>query len=330
MSVGWGAWGAGGFGRRVAGLINGAAGAHLAAVYSRDAAKGAALAAELGARAAHDDAAAFLADPSMQAVYIATPNNLHAEHALRALRAGKHVLVEKPMALTVADATALVEEAERRGLQLGVGFHLRHHPVHQALKARLESGEPGDIIFAQAQFCSNSQIPPDRWQMNLAVAGGGAIMGLGVHMIDLLRHLTGQEVVRVTAVADGPGEGRPVEALLLGTLVFDGGAFGQVICSRRLPNSLNNVTVYAANERLVGEDTNSMVASGRLVVGRGAEVTITNVPLRDAYLNEIESFSRAVAGGPAFAANGRDGLHSVEVTVALLESARTGRAVTIG
>lgn len=330
MSVGWAVWGLGGFGRRITPLIHQADGAHLQAIVSRDGERAAALAREYGARHGYGDVAAMLADPEVQAVYIPTPNALHATQTIQALEAGKHVLVEKPMALTVADATRMVDTARQRGLQLGIGFHLRHHPVHQALKRRLLDASSGPIVYAQAQFCSNSQIPFDRWQMDPTVAGGGAIMGLGVHMIDLLRYLTDQQVVSVSAVADGPAAGRPVEALLLGTLTFDGGAYGQIVASRRLPNSLNNVTVYTEQMRLVGEDTNSMQPSGRLVVTQGAETTMVQVPLRDAYLNEIEAFSQAVAGGPAFTANGGDGLRSVEITVALLESARTGRAVNLG
>jgi 1,5-anhydro-D-fructose reductase (1,5-anhydro-D-mannitol-forming) len=329
MSVGWGILGLGGFGRRVAPLFKVAAGAHLAAVCSRDATRAAALAAEFGAATYHVGEEALLADPAVQAVYIATPNAYHAAQALRAVRAGKHVLVEKPMALTVADAQEVVDAADRAGVHLGVGFHLRHHPVHQAIKHRLTAGSAGEIILGQAQFCSFSQIPMDRWQMNPAIAGAGSIMGLGVHMIDLLRYLTGQEVVTVTALTDGPAPGRPVEFLTLGTVAFDGGAFGQVVCSRRLPNSLNNVTIYTTQERLVGEDTNSMQPSGRLVIGQGAETTSVNVPLRDAYLNEIEAFTRAVTGGPAFQASGHDGLRSVAITVALLESARDGRTIRL-
>jgi 1,5-anhydro-D-fructose reductase (1,5-anhydro-D-mannitol-forming) len=329
MSVGWGILGLGGFARRMAPLFSAAEGAHLAAISSRDPARAASLAAEFGAARSHAGEEALFADPDVRAIYIATPNALHAEQAIRALRAGKHVLVEKPMALTVADAEAMVEAADRAGVQLGVGFHLRHHPVHRAIKQRLAGGAAGDIIYGQAQFCSFSQIPLDRWQMNPAIAGAGSIMGLGVHMIDLLRYLTGQEVTSVTAMTDGPAPGRPVEFLMLGTLAFDGGAYGQVISSRRLPNSLNNVTIYTTHERLVGEETNSMQPSGRLVAGHGPEVTINNIPLRDAYLNEIEAFSRAVAGGPAFEASGRDGLRVVEITVALLESARAGRAITL-
>jgi 1,5-anhydro-D-fructose reductase (1,5-anhydro-D-mannitol-forming) len=329
MSIGWGILGLGGFGRRMAPLFTAAEGAHLAAVCSRDAARAAALAAEFGAATYHVGEEALLADPAVQAVYIATPNALHPAQALRAVRAGKHVLVEKPMALAVAEAEELVAAADRAGVQLGVGFHLRHHPVHQAIKARLTANPAAEIILGQAQFCSFSQIPMDRWQMDPTIAGAGSIMGLGVHMIDLLRYLTGQEIVSVTALTDGPAPGRPVEFLTLGTVAFDGGAFGQIVCSRRLPNSLNSVTIYTSQERLVGEDTNSMQPSGRLVIGQGAETTIVNVPLRDAYLNEIEAFTRGLTGGPAFQADGRDGLRSVAITVALLASARDGRTIRL-
>jgi 1,5-anhydro-D-fructose reductase (1,5-anhydro-D-mannitol-forming) len=330
MAVGWGIVGLGGIARLVAGAIGQAENARLAAVCSRTAEKAREFGSAHGAAAQYADYEAMLADPAVGVVYVATPNALHPPQTLAALGAGKHVLCEKPMALTVADGRAMVERARAAGRLLGVGFHLRHHPVHREMKRLIEAGEIGQPIYASALWGSYSPglaEQRERWQMQPELAGAGSLMGLGVHGIDLLGWLLGQQVVEATAMADGPNERYPVEFLTAATLRFDGGALAQLVSSRRLPNGLNSVTVYGTEKRLDGEETLGMAPSGQLRIVRGAESTVVRVPLRDAYMSEVEAFSRAVESGEGFAASGQDGLRSVAVTEAILESARTGRTI---
>jgi 1,5-anhydro-D-fructose reductase (1,5-anhydro-D-mannitol-forming) len=198
------------------------------------------------------------------------------------------------------------------------------------MKRLIEAGEIGQPIYASALWGSYSPglaEQRERWQMQPELAGAGSLMGLGVHGIDLLGWLLGQQVVEATAMADGPNERYPVEFLTAATLRFDGGALAQLVSSRRLPNGLNSVTVYGTEKRLDGEETLGMAPSGQLRIVRGAESTVVRVPLRDAYMSEVEAFSRAVESGEGFAASGQDGLRSVAVTEAILESARTGRTI---
>jgi 1,5-anhydro-D-fructose reductase (1,5-anhydro-D-mannitol-forming) len=324
--------GLGGIARLMAPAIAQAEGARLAAVCSRDGAKARDFAAAHGATASYDDYATMLADPQVAAVYIATPNALHAPQTLQALAAGKHVLVEKPMALTVTDAEAMVAAARQAGRVLGVGFHLRHHPVHRELKRRIEAGELGELILVQALWGSYGPglaKQRERWQMQPDLAGAGSIMGLGVHELDLLRWLVGQEIVEATAMTDGPSERYPVEFLTAATLRFADGTLGQMVSSRRLPNGANSVTVYGASGRAEGVTTLGMTTGGLLRLTREAETTELHMPLRDAYAAEVEAFSRAVATGEPFAASGEDGLRSVAATVAILEAAASGQTTAL-
>lgn len=330
MTVHWGIVGLGGIARLMAGAIARAENAKLAAVCGRDPAKAASFATSYGAERSYASDDALLDDPNVEVVYIATPNALHASLALDALRAGKHVLVEKPMALTVDDAQEMMAAAYAARRVLGVGFHLRHHVVHQEMKRRIASGEVGDLIFGTALWGSYSPglaRQRDRWQMQPALAGAGSIMGLGVHEIDLLRWLLGQEVIEVVALTDGPNEDYPVEFLTAATLRFDRGAIAQLVSSRRIPNGANSVTIYGTKERLDGEETLGMTSTGQLRVTRGAETVTNRLPLRDAYLSEVEAFSRAIESGDRFAADAEDGVRSVAITTAIIEAARTGRAV---
>jgi 1,5-anhydro-D-fructose reductase (1,5-anhydro-D-mannitol-forming) len=167
----------------------------------------------------------------------------------------------------------------------------------------------------------------DRWQMKPEMAGAGSLVGFGVHEIDLLAWLLGEEVVEVAAMTDGPSDQYPVEFLAAGTLRFASGALAQFASSRRLPNGRHGVSVYGSDGRLDGEDTLSMTPSGELRIASGAETRTVRVPLRDAYQAEVEAFSRAVEHGEPFEASGEDGARVVAVLAALLESAATGRFV---
>jgi 1,5-anhydro-D-fructose reductase (1,5-anhydro-D-mannitol-forming) len=333
MALGWGIIGLGGIASRLAQTIAPVEEANLTAVCSRSREKAASFGAQYGAAKSYDSYDAMLDDPAVDVVFISSPNGLHAEQTLQALEAGKHVLVEKPVALTVADAEAMAASAKSHGLKLGCGFHLRHHPVNIEIKRLIEEGEAGDVILAQAQFCygafGHPTISREGWKMDPAMAGAGSIMGLGVHCIDLLCWLVGQEVVEATAFTDGPNDVYPVEFITVATFRFDGGAFAHFASSRRLPNSANGVVVYGTERRLEGERTVSTVAEGHLKITRGAETTISQIPLRDPYEAEVEAFSRAIERDETFGADGEDGVRSVEATVAVLESAATGRAVSL-
>ena len=187
----------------------------------------------------------------------------------------------------------------------------------------------GTVVLAQAQWGMNMP-SVSGWKIDPTRAGAGSVMGLGVHLIDLLRWLIGREIVAVTACADGPAANYPVEFLTLGLLEFDGGAFGQIACSRRLQHSANSVTVYTPAARLTGAAALSMRPEGTLMISRGAGDHVIAIPAENPYANEIEAFSRAVRERAPFAASGEDGLQVVRVTSALLEASAQGRRVAVG
>lgn len=327
-AVGWGMVGIGGVAGLVAPAFATVSGARLMAVAARDEARARAFAGRHGAARSYGRYEALLADPTVEVVYLGTPNWLHAEQTLQALAAGKHVLVEKPMALTVPDAERMVATARAADRVLGVGFHLRHQPVLRALRRRLHDDDLGPITLAQAQW-GLDMANVTGWKIDPARAGAGSVMGLGVHLIDLLRWLTGQEVAAVTACADGPSARYSVEFLTLALLEFDGGTFGQITCSRRLPQSDNHVTLYTPAGRFIGAGAISMQGEGELIISHGATREHITVPPQNPYAEEIAAFSRSVREGLPFAASGADGLKVVRVTVALLEAAARGSRVPI-
>jgi predicted dehydrogenase len=142
---------------------------------------------------------ALAADPAVDAAVIATPNALHAPQAIAFLEAGKHVLVEKPMAPTLAEADAMVEAARRAGAWLMVAHCWRFHPDVRALRARVERGELGEIVKTRS-YGVHARWGPSGWFTDPELAGGGALLDMGVHAIDTTRYLLGDpRPVRVCA-----------------------------------------------------------------------------------------------------------------------------------
>jgi 1,5-anhydro-D-fructose reductase (1,5-anhydro-D-mannitol-forming) len=304
--------------------------ARLQAVASRDSRKAEEFARGHGAAASYGSYEELVADPSVDAVYVATPTAFHAEQTILCLEAGKHVLVEKPMAMSVEEAERMVQAARDRGLTLGVGFHLRHHPVHREIARLLRAGDAGEPILAYGIWGSYvPDFPRDSWAMDPKLAGAGSMIGVGVHVLDLLCWLVGRAPVEVSAVDDEANAAWPVEFLTAATIRFEDDVFAQLVSSRRLPNAANSVTLYAADARLEARSTLAMDPQGELAVTRGGETTTTVLPLGDLYALEVDAFSRAVAEGGEFHASGEDGLSTVALTEAIVESARSGRAVRV-
>ena len=341
MAFGWGIVSTGRHPEvKVAPAVNAAAGAELVAVYSRDQGRADAFAKAQGARAAYSKLSDLLGDPRVQGVFVCSPNVLHAEHVVQAAQAGKHVLCEKPMATTVADAVRMVQACRRAGVTLGVAFNLRQHPAHIRAKEIVASGALGRVVVAQGQWAfgvrGRDGSPPRNalnqwWDMPDLIGGASTMMGTGVHVVDLMRFVLGQEVTEVTAVTDGQTAAKPLEQIACLTLRFSGGTLGQVTASRLLPDSRNDFRLYGILGRLEGHASLWEARTGRFetiseTVNETADYPESLLPN---YVAEIEDFQRAVAAGKDPAATGVDGLRIVEATIAMIESARTGRSVKL-
>jgi 1,5-anhydro-D-fructose reductase (1,5-anhydro-D-mannitol-forming) len=325
---------------KIAPAINAAEGAELVAVYSRDQGRADAFAKKHGAKAAYDSLDALLEDSRVEAVFIASPNALHAAQTLQAARAGKHVLAEKPMATTLEDAVAMVKGCGEHGVKLGVGYHLRTHPGHILARQFIARGVLGKAFLAQGQWgfgVRRQGPPPPRtglrqwWDQPEMMGGASTMMGTGVHVVDLLRFLLGQEVIEVAAITDGQTKEKPLEQLAAMSLRFEGGTIGTVCCGRVLPDSRNDFTIYGSDGRISGRATLWEARQGRIeVVSETVNQTeVCSGSYLGNFIAEIEDFQQAIAEDREPAASGVDGLRVVEVTLAMVESARTKRTVRI-
>src|SRR5262245_59383353 len=148
-------------------------------------------------------------NPAIDVVYIVLPNSMHAEYTIRAAKAGKHVLCEKPMANTVEDCQAMIDACKAANRKLMIAYRLRYEPMTQKAIALARSAEEmGDVkqITAEAGF---NIANPDQWRLNRKLAGGGPLMDMGIYGVNAIRYLSGQEPIEVSAVSYAtPGDVR--------------------------------------------------------------------------------------------------------------------------
>lgn len=204
--------------------------------------------------AVYDDWQALLADEQVQVVDICTPNHLHGEVAVAALKGGKSVYLEKPITHTWGSARALADLAGRTGLPNQAALVFRFCPAVARMKDRLDAGEIGEVIHFRACFYHGSYLDPARptsWRQQLAKCGGGAVMDLGIHVLDLVRYLLG-EAESLTAAAKTVNKSRytdntrtatvpnDTDEYLCATLRMENGALGMVESSRVSSSALGN------------------------------------------------------------------------------------------
>ena len=276
MPFGWGIVGTGKHPDiKIAPAMAAADGGELVGVYSRDQHRAEAFAQKHDARAAYSQLGDLLKDSRVDGVFVSSPNALHAEHVVQAAEAGKHVLCEKPMATTIADAVRMLQACRRAGVTLGIAFNLRQHPAYIRARELVAAGTLGRIVLAQAQWAfgvrgrdgSPPRTPLTQWWDTPELIGGAStMMGTGVHSVDLLRFVLGAEVDEITAVTDGQTVARPLEQLACLTLRFGNGTLGQVVASRLLPDSRNDFRVYGITGLIAGHHSMWEARTGRFEI----------------------------------------------------------------
>ncbi|HKB13702.1 MAG TPA: Gfo/Idh/MocA family oxidoreductase [Vicinamibacterales bacterium] len=314
--------------RAIAGVVD----ARLAAVYAPRLERARVLADPSGARAC-DTLDRLFDDDALDMVVVGTPSGLHGEHGAAAARRGVHVLVEKPIEITVARADALVDEAHRAGATLGVVFQDRFKPDVRALKAIVDSGALGSLSLVHAQV--PWWRPPEyyrdsRWRGTWALDGGGALINQAIHTVDLLLWLCGP-VTRVVGKAATRFHRIEVEDTAVAILEFASGALATLeatTCAypgrpRRIEISGSTGTAILDGDRLV--PATGQVASDPPPQNVASPV-VSDV---SAHRDVIVDFIHAIANRTEPCCGGRDARRSVQVVEAVYESSRRGRPVDI-
>jgi xylose dehydrogenase (NAD/NADP) len=302
------------------------------AVASRDAAKAERFAREVGIARSHGSYESLLTDPEIDAVYIPLPNSLHAEWSIRAAEAGKHVLCEKPLSATAAEARAMFESARKHGVHLREGYPYRAQPQTLKLQELLEAGALGTVKMIQASFgFTISDGPNIRLSPELA---GGVLMDAGSYPVSLVRMVAKERPWRVNAVAQWTDSG--VDRTLVATLEFPSGLLAQISCS--FATSVYRQALIAGSEAVVQTtffNHPSPAAPPVLCLRRGkgwdTAAEIIEVPAMNGFLAETEAFERLVRQGFAHwtGASPDESIDIMLTLEAILRSARSGKAVEI-
>ncbi|MGP6239948.1 Gfo/Idh/MocA family protein [Cuniculiplasma sp. SKW4] len=247
----------------------------------------------------------------IDSVYVASPNFLHYEHALKALNHGKNVLVEKQMTLRSSEARELMEVARDMRLKLAVGFHLRFHPALTALE-KIMGNDREEIRFIGGVWAHRSSHNPDtadsKWWSEPEKVGGGSVMGTGVHVIDTLLNLYGKFPRKVTGFRFP--ETSIIDTTMIVNMQFDH-AIGYSLSSREMEKSPNDLTVITQTHRYEIRNFFSTEVSASIYVDGEEREKFAGGNM---YRDELIEFNKAVMGLDNRIASGKDGYNVVRVT----------------
>jgi predicted dehydrogenase len=294
--------------------------ADLLGIASRDAATASAVAGSLDIPRAYGSYEELLADPDLDAVYIPLPNHLHARWTIAAAQAGKHVLCEKPLALTAVEAQGMVDACREAGVLLMEAFMYRFHPSWVAVRELVASGRIGRLRAVDSWFSYFNDDPANI--RNIRAVGGGALYDIGCYSVNLSRMLFGAEPVRVrsSVVRDDAGG---VDVLTCGILEFDAGVATFTCSTRTEPDQ--RVHVYGSSGRISVDipfnippdrpTSISVVAGGEPPVAPAIErITFDTA---DPYACEAEAFGAAILDGGPVPVPPDDGVANLRVIEAM-------------
>jgi predicted dehydrogenase len=280
----------------------------------------------------------MLRQADVDAVAVCLPNDLHAEVTVAALKAGKHVLVEKPMALTLAEADRMIAASRTHRRVLMVEQTLRFEPAHEVAYALLRRGAIGPITQVRGRL---GHAGPEYWSRTSswftqsARAGGGALMDVGIHILDLLRWLSGKEVARICCQVNTLRKRTRVEDNASALLEWTDGALGSFEVSWTTRPYAVTTEWYGARGTLrtrlgaahpVTVEWGQASGAPRTASARDAAPA---VPARSRRGGAYAEFLRCIRTGRHPLIDGPEGRHSLEVILAAYASARTGRWVTL-
>ncbi len=346
VKVKWGVIGAGGIAdrRTIPGIMS-AHNAELIAVMDVNIQLAEKIREKYNAKKAYDTIEALLNDPEVEAVYIASPVVYHKHQVLKAAMSGKHILVEKPIALTVTEGEEIVRECKEKNILAAAGLMMRYHAYHQKMKELIETGKIGQIVSCRAQLtCWYPQIQ-GAWRQDKNLSGGGAMMDLAIHCIDLIQYVTNSKAVKVSGMVGTKTFGYSVDDS--GSVLFetDNGAYCYVDVNFNIPDDAAKCRfeIYGTKGSMLAEGTISQVEGGKLDVvlsnnskeydAQQDRVDVSpidiDVTFGDMYTKEIVSFSNSILNGNAVEVSIEDALQVQKVIEAAYDSSSSQKMIQL-
>jgi len=345
--VKWGVIGAGGIAdrRTIPGMML-AKNAELVAVMEINMELAEKLRAKYNAKRAYDNYKDLIADPEVECVYIASPVTNHLEQVLAAAAAKKHILCEKPIALSIEECNAAQKACEEAGILAATGFMMRYHAFHQQIKQLIADGKIGKVHSARAQLtCWYPEIE-GAWRQKKALSGGGALIDMGVHCIDLIEYITGGKTVKTAAFNDTKTFSYDVDDSSSVLIKLDNGVTGYVESNFNIPDeaAFCRMEFYGTKGSILCEGTIGQVEGGTVkAVFANDDAGYAAAQNRDQsgavmleadlsgnmYTKEIESFSDSILNGTPVQVPLTDAIHIQKVVTAAYKASDEGITVAI-
>jgi 1,5-anhydro-D-fructose reductase (1,5-anhydro-D-mannitol-forming) len=304
--------------RAIAPAIRNVKSARLVAVQNRSAERARANAAAAGVPHGFATVEEMVRHPEVDAIFIVSANAVHCAETIAAAEAGKHVIVEKPMAMTTAEAELMVAACRLNGVRLMVGHMIRLSPLAIRIREVLRSGLIGPVRSARAEFIYDARLSQRSWLYDRRLAGGGPVFDVAVHCIDTLRFVLDDEVVRTSAALDPlPTADRTEETAHL-ALRFSRGTVASIISSFRSPVRRRFLEIVGDDGILSAADFTAGEMKGRLELslGRdesGIEDRTESIAVPNLYVAEVSHFCDAVLNGTRIELSGENGLENQRI-----------------
>jgi 1,5-anhydro-D-fructose reductase (1,5-anhydro-D-mannitol-forming) len=330
MTLRWGLIGASTIAREwVIGAIR-TTGGDVVSVMSSNAGRARAYAEENGTPKHVTDLDALLSDPEIDAVYISTTNELHSAQAIAAARAGKHILCEKPLALSLDDVHAMKKAADEAGVVLATNHHLRNAATHRAMRDAIAAGRIGTPLSARVFHAV--YLPPhlQGWRLDKPQAGGGVILDITVHDADTLRYVLGRNPVEVIAFSQAGGMGKEgLEDAVMGVMRFEDEIIAQFHDGFTTKYAETGFEVHGTEGSLIGRNVMTQRPVGTVTLRNADGEHQLPVEGGNLYETALKAFHAAVAGDGTPSATAADGIWSLATGLAVAQAARSGAAVAV-
>ena len=288
------------------------------------------------AKYAFTDYRELLALDEIEAVYIASPVFCHKEQAIAAAKAKKHILLEKPMGLSVADSEEIIAVCESEGVKLGTGFMMRFHAYHQAIKQVIAEGKIGDIVSMRAQFTCWYPEMQNCWRQDKTLSGGGALMDMGIHCIDLLQYLSGLQAVECVGFAQNQTFNYSADDSASVLMKINNGSLAYVDANFNIPDAAAKcpLEIYGTKGSIIAIGTLSQVEGGHVEIlacpeAKGydaqqdrslVEPVELEVEFGNMYTKEIDAFADAIRNGSEPPVSGKGTLSVQKIIEAVYTS----------
>ncbi len=287
----------------------------------------------------------LLNDENVQAVYIATPVNLHCRQTMAAANKGKHILCEKSMAMTVEECEKMIEVCRKANVKLGLGYMMRFHTIHTRIKDMVQQGLLGRIVMARAQLsCWYPEIE-GAWRQKKEFGGGGSLIDMGTHCIDLLEFIMDDKVAEVSCFTGNLIQKYEVEDTAVVMIRFKNGAQGVVDNCFSIPDnsSKNMLEIYGTKGSILCKGTIGQGDEGEAISyieeGKQYDADQQREPVAsgkiiktepvNTYKAEVEHFSDCIINDTEPSISGEDGIWSQKVGLACYKSARTEKVIKL-